>query len=152
MQPLTTRLSIKVDEQFYISQNITYELSSLSTGDWERTAWISSHFKPLPVVTMTWRLIWNGLWDNDHSKAELVDIYMLATLMLAKPKLYILNKIQYTFWATTTSLFFFFLWTLDFSQNRTNISHHFSFKAGTILFSCLKQSKRKRYPQHYLIL
>ena len=31
---------------------------------------------------------------NDRSKAELVDIYKLAKLRLAKPKPYIFNKIQ----------------------------------------------------------
>ena len=73
---------------------------------------ISSHFKSVPVITMTWQLIWNGPWENDRAKAELVDMYELAKLRLAKPKLYILNKIQYTFWATAISLFFLFLWTL----------------------------------------
>ena len=62
------------------------------------------------------QLIWNGPWGNDRSKAELDDIYKLAKLRLAKPKLYILNEIQYTFWATTISLFFLFLWTLIFPK------------------------------------
>ena len=57
---------------------------------------------------MTRQLIWNVPWDNDRSKAELVDMYKLAKLRLAKPKLCILNKKQYTFWAL--SPFFFGLW------------------------------------------
>ena len=78
----------------------------------ERKAWISSQFKSVLVVTVMWQLIWNGPLGNDHSKAELIDIYWLAKLRLSKPKLYILSKIQYTFWATTICLFFLFLWTL----------------------------------------
>ena len=78
----------------------------------ESKAWISSHFKSVLVVTVMWQLIWNGPLGNDHSKAELIDIYWLAKLRLSKPKIYILSKIQYTFWATTISLFFLFLWTL----------------------------------------
>ena len=100
---------------------------------------------------MMWKLIWDVPWGNDRSKAELVEIYKLDKLRLAKYELYILDKIQYTFWATAISLFFLFL-NSDFSQNRTNITYHFSFKAGTISFSSLEQSKRKRYSQHYLIL
>ena len=115
----------------------------------ERKAWISSQFKSVLVVTVMWQLIWNGPLGNDHSKTELTDIYWLAKLRLSKPKLYILSKIQSFFWATTICVFFFELW---FSQNRTNISYHFSFKAAIISFSCLEQSKRKKYSQHYLIL
>ena len=70
---------------------ILFEYRRLS----ERKPWISSHFKSVPVVTMTWQLIWNGPWENDRYKAELVDIYKLAKLRLTKPKLYILNKIHF---------------------------------------------------------
>ena len=69
----------------------------------------------------------------------LVEIYKLAKLRLTKPKLYILNKIH-------------FLSYSNISQNRTNISYHFSFRAAAISFSRLKQSKRKIYAQHYLML
>ena len=75
-------------------------------------ALISSHFKSVPVITMTLATHLKCPWVNDRLKAELLDIYKLAKLRLAKPKLYILNKIQYIFWATTISLFFPFLWTL----------------------------------------
>ena len=63
----------------------------------ERKDWVNSHFKSVSVATMTGQLIRNGLWGNDRSKAELVDIYKLAKLRLDKPKLYVLNKISYFF-------------------------------------------------------
>ena len=99
---------------------------------------------------MTWQLIWNRPWGNDLSKAELVDMYELAKLRLGKPKLYILNKNSTL--SEQQHLVLPFSLNSDFSQNRTNISYHFSFKAGTISFSCLEQSKRKTYSQHYWIL
>ena len=54
---LTTRLSIKVEEKLYISQNITERYIQIILFEYrrlrERKAWISSHFKSLPVATMT---------------------------------------------------------------------------------------------------
>ena len=115
-QPLTTSPSIKVEEKFYISQNITskhetiiyFECRRLS----ERKAWISSHFRYVLVATMTWQLIWNVLWRNYRSKAELVEIYKFAKLRLAKPKFSIKYSTLSELKQYLCSSFFFELWFL----------------------------------------
>ena len=111
--PLTIRISIML-KIFYTSQNIKVHKNyvvSLDKKAWKKESW--GHFtfwicasQPNDMAThLKWSL------GDGHFRAVLVDIYKLATWRLAKPKLYILNKIQYTFWAMF--LFFSFSWTIS---------------------------------------